>query len=215
MNFKKITNTIYTVIIIALVFIALSVALSAFDIGGYKLFSVQSGSMEPTIKTGSIVVVEKSDDYQENDIITFNEQNQSTVTHRLVKKEVEEGQVKFTTKGDANTSTDTNKVLASQIIGKVAFSLPYLGYPVSFARTQTGLIALIIIPATIIVYSELVSIKNETKKIIDKKKAQKIEKQEKEKLAPRPEPKKPQKISKKKLEKQLKNKPKKSKAKKK
>ncbi len=76
----------------------------------------------------------------------------------------DEGRKTFQTKGDANEDPDYNDISENLVIGKVIFSFPYLGRVVSFAKTQIGFIVLVIIPATIIVYSELMSVKNELKK---------------------------------------------------
>jgi len=85
----------------------------------------------------------------------------TTVTHRIVEVKTEEDQVSYITKGDANQSPDMDPRPKDMIVGKVVYGLPYLGFPVGFAKTQTGFIALIVIPATIIIYSEILKIKQE------------------------------------------------------
>ena len=155
----------YWLVLTALIIVAGLTAVSALNLpGNYKIFTVQSGSMEPTIKTGSIVVVKPQSSYQTGDVITFSEKNNPkiTTTHRVFG--INDGG--FITKGDANNSTDSAKVADSQIMGKTIFSVPYLGYPVSFAKTQQGLLLLVIIPAIIIIYSEILTIKNEILKKI-------------------------------------------------
>jgi hypothetical protein len=67
-------------------------------------------------------------------------------------------------------------------LGKVVFSIPLLGYAAGFARTRDGLIVLVIIPATLIVYSELMSIKNETVKLLRERKKRKLTPKEKVEL---------------------------------
>lgn len=132
---------------------------------GYKLYTVQSGSMQPAIAIGSLVVSQKVTDYQVGEVITF--KNALTpITHRIqaIKDSV------YITKGDANDAADTEPVRQEQILGKVVLSLPYLGYPVGFAKTKTGFIGLIVIPATIIIYSEILNIKMEIIKLKKKKK---------------------------------------------
>lgn len=170
---KLIRNILYGVLLACLLLVALSVTVSAYDIiPGFKLFTVQSGSMEPSIRTGSVIISTPSENYQTGDIITYrtDETNpKATVTHRLVDIIEEEGQIMYVTKGDANDAADPNRILSSQLVGRVALSVPFLGYPVAFAQTQTGLIIMIIIPATLIIYSELVVIKDEIIKIIKKR----------------------------------------------
>lgn len=159
---KILTYAIYIVVII-FAFLAIS---SRFSIFGVKLFVVKSGSMEPTIKTGSVVINKSQDYYFNNDIITFKNKDKplETTTHRVIDKAYEDPAFLFITQGDANNSPDTEKVTQDRIVGKVVFSIPYIGYIVSFTRTLPGLIILIIIPATIIVYDELLNIKREIAK---------------------------------------------------
>ncbi len=160
----------YWLVLTALIIVAGLTAVSALNIpGNYKLLVVLSGSMEPAIKTGSVVVVKPESSYKTGDVITFSEKNNPkiTTTHRVFG--IDEGG--FITKGDANNSTDSARVAAEQIIGKTIFSIPYLGYPVSFAKTQQGLLLLVIIPAIIIIiYSEILTIKNEIIRILKKDK---------------------------------------------
>lgn len=84
---------------------------------------ITSGSMEPNIKVGSLVVVSKQSNYNCNDIITYT-LDDLLITHRLISYEDNE----WITKGDANNSIDPWQVRENQIIGKVIFHIPYLGY---------------------------------------------------------------------------------------
>lgn len=183
---KNIGSVVYWVIVFILLAIAGLTALSTLNIpGNYKLFVVQSGSMEPTLKTGSIVISKPEIDYSRGDIVTFNStagNKKSTVTHRIYSVNNENSQITFMTKGDANKAPDINKLTKSQIVGKTIFSVPYIGYPINFAKTQAGLIILIIIPAVIIIYSEILNIKNEAIKILKSRK-QKLSVREKIEVA--------------------------------
>jgi signal peptidase len=122
----------------------------------YRPFIVLSGSMEPAIKTGSVVLVKATPQYQLSDVITF-KQGKKFVTHRISSVGLQD----FTTKGDANKVNDSNPVTKDQIQGRVVTSIPYLGYAAQRAQTPIGFIALVIIPATIIVYEELKTLKKE------------------------------------------------------
>jgi len=159
---KIFTYFIYFLIII----FALAAISSRFSMGGYKLYTVQSGSMEPTIKTGSLIFVDINAKYSPLDIITFYKLSGSkeTITHRLLELKNENNITVGVTKGDANDTEDSQVVLQNNIIGKAVLAIPYFGYPVAFARTPAGLIILVIIPATIIIYDEILKIKEEIKK---------------------------------------------------
>ena len=52
----------------------------------FNFYLVQSGSMEPSIMTGDIIVVKKYPEYKERETITFYDQNSKIITHRIIKK---------------------------------------------------------------------------------------------------------------------------------
>ncbi len=174
---NAIGNLIYAIVIATVVLFALG---NAFSVDkspwGFRLFVVTSGSMEPEIKTGSVVAVVPVKNYQEKDIITFlasgnslQKDSKSIVTHRIVAVKNDEGKVSYQTKGDANKSADSQIVFSDQVLGKVVYSLPYLGYPINFAKTQMGLILFIVIPATLIIYGEIQNIRKEIERILKRK----------------------------------------------
>lgn len=165
---KKIFRITVNIFLAALLSIGLLAAVSLIPIpGNIKLFTVQSGSMEPKISTGSLIFTKALADYNVGDIITKKTKDpKTTITHRIVSVEEKEGQKVFETKGDANDAADMELVFQKEIVGRVFLSLPYLGYPVAYAKTAPGLIVLIVIPAAIIIYEELRKIKEEIKKKI-------------------------------------------------
>jgi len=163
----KLLKTIYYIFIGFIAVVAILLIFSAFPIpGNFKVMTVLSGSMEPAIKTGSVVIVKPADDYKIGDIITFGPyaKTKAPTTHRIYDIKVTEGRVSYITKGDANNAPDTKEVLKRNIIGKVLFSIPYIGYAVETARKPLGFMVLIIIPAVIIIYDEARKIYEEIKK---------------------------------------------------
>lgn len=182
---KKIAGVVVGLLVLVFVLSAAIIGLSVLNIPGfdYKVFTVQSGSMSPTIKTGSIVIVKPSNTYIVDDVVTFKgesernvEHPQYTTTHRIIRTEDrEEGEV-YITKGDANDGEDYMGVDPSLVVGKVVFHVPLVGYPVSFAKSKEGFILLIIIPGTIIVYSRVLDIKNEIAAMVGRRKKSKNEK---------------------------------------
>ena len=175
--FKTIINTTYWVFILAVIFLAVSSALVEFNNPlGLRMFVVQSGSMEPTIQTGALVLIKSQPEYQVQDIITFKndpnidiKKSGSTTTHRIVEIKKENEQTRFVTKGDANNAVDSEQRNPELVLGKVLTSVPKAGFLVSFAQTQLGFVVLIVIPATLIVYSELMNIKTEFVKMFKQK----------------------------------------------
>ena len=67
-------------------------------------------------------------------------------------------------KGDANNAPDSRQLAQREIIGRVLFSIPYVGYGVETARTPYGFLALIIVPALIVIVDEVRKIWGELKK---------------------------------------------------
>src|SRR3989344_162916 len=100
-------------------------------------YVVYSGSMEPAIKTASVIVSIPRKDYFQGDIITFSPSGSSKdlVTHRIALKQFPEGVTgypTYLTSGDANEDFDNWEITNDKIIGKIAFSIPYLGYIADF-----------------------------------------------------------------------------------
>jgi len=109
--------------------------------------------MEPAIQVGSIVVIKPQSSYGVGDVITFGADNRQNipVTHRII----DTTGARFVTKGDANDNTDPGLVNPRDIIGQVQFTVPYIGYLLSFMKTTTGFWMFIIVPAILIVLLEL------------------------------------------------------------
>jgi signal peptidase len=149
---RKILKYIYNFVLGVLALLLIAVAATFLPVkGNYKLFTVQSGSMEPAVKLGSLIFVHSVPQYQVGDVVTF-KNGKNTVTHRVVEKKMDGGEVVYLTKGDANKEADPEEVAAANVLGKTFFVLPYVGYPIAYARTKLGFILLVVIPAVIIVY---------------------------------------------------------------
>jgi signal peptidase len=117
---------------------------------------VYTGSMEPAIPVGSVVVIKPVDPntLQINDIICFRLSEPPSITHRIANI-TSEG---FLTKGDANEDPDQWTVKKESVIGKVIFTIPFVGYIGYFVRTPIGFVLLILIPASLIIIIEIRSI---------------------------------------------------------
>jgi signal peptidase I len=138
-----------------------------------KPYVVMSASMEPAVKLGSVVVVKPQTSYKPNDIVTFTPEGnkENLVTHRVVFRRFSEGLGSapvYLTAGDANEEMDRWQVRNDQVIGKVVLSIPYLGYAVNFAKQPYGFIFLVIVPATIVIYEELKSVRREVAEFFKK-----------------------------------------------
>jgi signal peptidase len=170
---NKAFKIIYGIFIGCIALVAILLIANKFHLpGGLKLYVVESGSMEPKIHTGSLVVDWPAKTYNIGDIITFgpDTKTQTPTTHRIHDIRVVGGQAIYTTKGDANNAPDVREISGKDIIGKERFSIPYLGYVLGVAKQPFGFMILVIIPATIIIYDELRKIAAEINKMRAKKK---------------------------------------------
>jgi len=167
---------IFNIFLTGIAIIALLLIVSIFPItGNYKILVVESGSMAPAIKTGSVVIVKPSKSYKVGDVITFGEigKNKTPISHRIHKINDNNGQRSYVTKGDTNNSPDSNEVSEDKIIGKVILTVPYVGYAVATAKKPLGFLLIIVVPAVIIIYDEMRKIKDEIVKMFRRKKNKK------------------------------------------
>lgn len=97
----------------------------------YYAVAIASGSMEPQISKGDVVVIEKQyqyDDLKEGQIIAY-KYKEVIVVHRINKIIKKENKYYFYTKGDANTAPDNYVISEEDIIGIVNLKIPYIGLP--------------------------------------------------------------------------------------
>ena len=106
-------------------------------VAGYQSLTVVSGSMEPTLRTGSVVIDEviSPAEARPGDIVTFQDPlRPRQLTHRLQKVRVEGDTFYMVTLGDANDAPERWNVPRDGQIGRVVAHLPKLGY----ARAALG-----------------------------------------------------------------------------
>ena len=164
-----ILNTLLAIVVVGVVTFLLA---SRFGIlNPLEIKIVRSGSMEPAIHTGSIVLIKPATTYNVGDVITFGKDTRTSVptTHRIVSTRTENGTAYFNTKGDANEDVDGAETPLNKVIGQVIFTVPYVGYILAFAKTSFGFALLIGIPATLIICYEIISIVGEIKVIFGRK----------------------------------------------
>lgn len=95
---------------------------------GVKTYTIISGSMQPELNIGDIVVVKEVGDNELNidDIIAYRS-GQNIVTHRIVSINYVNGQKQYTTKGDYNNIEDDEILTIKSIEGKVVNKIKYIG----------------------------------------------------------------------------------------
>ena len=123
---------------------ALAILLAGVRLFGFQVFTVLSGSMEPTYHVGSVIYV-KDVDYRElktGDPITYMLDEDTVVTHRIagvVPDEEDPTVLRYRTKGDANESEDGSLVHYKNVIGMPVYTIPYLGYLANYIQNPPGM----------------------------------------------------------------------------
>jgi len=132
----------------------------------YRFFSVQSGSMNPTLQEGDFLVTKTEPLYTEGQIITFQDVNTSnghSITHR-VQGVYPLNEVLYQTKGDANTRSDEQLVSHSSVLGRVIWKIPALGTLLDWIKTPLGLVLCIFLPSIGIILTEFRRIRDELRR---------------------------------------------------
>lgn len=142
--------TLTFIIIFLLFFIIRATVFKKYDIFGYRFYIIMSGSMEPDIRTGDMIITKESDNYKIGDVIAFKDANFVTA-HRIVEISTEDGEKIFKTKGDNNNTADRNLVKSQQIKGKIVNKIPKVGKAVLYLKTH-WIILVLLIGVIIIVY---------------------------------------------------------------
>jgi signal peptidase len=156
---EKISNIISGIILLVGAILVTIFAIPLLHIPGtYDVVIVRSGSMEPTIPTGALAFFRAQEEYQADQVIAFqietDNDSKYAVIHRAVeKKENEEGQTVFVTKGDANEVKDAVETPQDNIMGEVFLHVPVAGYMISWMQSVTGKVLLIVVPVVLIIYS--------------------------------------------------------------
>ncbi len=114
---------------------------------GYRPYIVLSGSMEPNLQVGDMIVAKQVDEAQVGvgDIITFEAENGATITHRVVDIIIKDGKKMYQTKGDNNNSNDVDLISIENIKGKYNFKIHNAGRIIAQIITPTGLMLIILI----------------------------------------------------------------------
>ena len=102
---------------------------------GYSYYYVETGSMEDYISIGDVIIVKKTNEYQQDDVITFIQEGDSIVTtHRIM--EVHENY--YITKGDANNIEDKQEVYNDEVVGEVIHIIKDGGAFVKWLSQENG-----------------------------------------------------------------------------
>lgn len=112
---------------------------------GFYPMVVATGSMEPNVPAGAMVVAHTQETYAVGDVISFR-QGGAVVTHRVVEKTAEG----YRTAGDANNTTDTEMTPAEAVLGRVVLCLPGAGAVLLALREPAGILIVAAVGAALL-----------------------------------------------------------------
>lgn len=145
-------NGVGQLLLAALVAVVLAIVAIPLATGG-EWRTVQTGSMEPEISPGDVVLVQSGAPVQVGDVVAFPDPLQPgrDVLHRVVGVDNEGLLV---TRGDANDTADPWTVSPSDVIGTQSLAVPKLGLLVQTVSSDLGILLFLVVPALLILINE-------------------------------------------------------------
>ncbi len=126
-------NMLFYGAVAALVFVLASVLYTKArgevpNLLGYQLYTVQSGSMEPTLRVGAVIVSKTPADpaaLTVGDVVTFRTGGGAVVTHRVIQRLEDSGGIQYRTKGDNPVkSPDPELLTPDRVLAIFLFKVP-------------------------------------------------------------------------------------------
>lgn len=162
---KVIGNILYVLLFVIVILMLIVVILqrvsdNSISLGGYRLFTVATGSMEPKYLVGDILISKEinPDEIQVGDDVVYKGNTGSfkdkIVTHQVISIREENGEKKITTKGIANTEEDP-EIDASQVYGKVIYKVKTLSFIGQIIKNIYVFYFIIFVPIAIIIFRQI------------------------------------------------------------
>lgn len=162
---KIIGNILYILLFVIVLLMLVVVILqrasdNSISLGGYRLFTVATGSMEPKYEVGDILISKEINpkDIQIGDDIVYRGKegsfNGKVVTHQVVSIRDEEGNKKIITKGIANTEEDP-EIDSTQVYGKVIYKVQTLSFISQIIKNIYVFYFIIFVPIAIIIFRQI------------------------------------------------------------
>ena len=151
-----------------------------FTLGGYGIFMaamgtpsplvvVTSESMSDTLERGHLLVLQKQapEDIHVGDIIVYNADwhTQAPVVHRIIEIYEVDGEIRYRTKGDANTSADPSYRVYEDIVGVVILAIPFIGNITLFLQQPGVLPVIVVLLIILMIIPEFLPKKDEEKEV--------------------------------------------------
>ena len=164
-SLKFLFNIIKVALYIVLILTVIVILVQRFfnnkvSIGGYKMFSVATGSMEPVYKVNDVIITKEvpSNTIKVGDDVAYLGKEGSVkdkiITHRVIGIAKSGGKYTFQTKGVANTENDP-LISESQVYGVVAYKPLLLSFLSHIIHNMYGMYFLIIVPIAFLIFLEI------------------------------------------------------------
>ena len=116
---------IYIILFLLMSIVLIFSIYSSFNISffGFRIYKIGSGSMIPYLNINDLIIIRESNNYSVNDVITYDNNDGSTTTHRIISINGDE----VITKGDANNTEDF-PISKDKIVGKLIFRIHNIGF---------------------------------------------------------------------------------------
>lgn len=139
-NFKEIINTVIILILLSILFLTIYSRFinknDLIQIFNRSILVVLTGSMEPNIKSGELIIIHRQKEYCIGDVITYKDEYNDFITHRIVSLP---NDLLVITQGDNNNISD-EPININQIQGKVIYHSKVLGFFVLYLLKPITLI---------------------------------------------------------------------------
>lgn len=161
-----ILGTMLLIILLAVVIVMFNARISgeAPSVFGYQIFRVSSGSMEPELMIGDVIVVKEADvqDIQKGDIVTYKgeegEFRDKFITHKMIEDpQLVDGEYVFHTQGIYEGAVPDPEWNEDQLLGEYVCTVPYIDAVYNFFLEPYGLITFVLIIIVLFGY-ELISL---------------------------------------------------------
>lgn len=166
---KTIGQIIYILIFILVILMLIVVILqrstdNSVSLGGFRLFTIATGSMEPKYKVGDILIskeIEPSEIKVGDDIVYKGEKGvlkDRAITHQVISIEkIENGNYKIITKGINNTEQDP-EITQNQVYGKVIYKVHTLSFIGKMITNIYVFYFLVFVPIAFIIFRQIKNI---------------------------------------------------------
>ncbi len=123
---------------------SISIAIIWFAVGVFSIYPsvIATGSMDSAIKPGDVILVEKIVDMKGinklkvDDVIQY-KRDGVLISHRIIDilKDDKKG-ISFKTKGDNNSGPDKEQVKPEDVMGKIVYTVPKIGWPTLLIKSD-------------------------------------------------------------------------------